>query len=152
LAKSQIVEIKSNPNVGKALRTSINSPLCAHVSVFYINNYREADIDLKSVYLFFEDDVLVKFTCYASSQLNTALELKYGEPEVEIIKLYSDCNLDAKSFILTWANGSIAATLSLLVSYDDNCQKRVSQAFNIALKGKENQIAPCAGIVKARDK
>ena len=141
LAKSQIVEIKS--------KTAL---LCTHVRVFYMNNYKEADIELKSVYLFFEDNVLVKFTCYASSQLNSALESKYGEPEVEIIKLYSDCNLDAKSFVITWTNGSIAAILSLLVSYDDNCQKRVNQEFSIALQGKENQIAPCEGIVKTRGK
>jgi hypothetical protein len=152
LAKSQIVEIKSSAHAGRASIPSFSSSLCAHVRVFYLNNYREADIDLQSVYLYFADDVLVKFTCYATSKLNSALETKYGQPEANIVKLYSDCDYDAKSFILTWPNDSIVATLSLLVSYDSNCRKRVSQEFTMALKEKESQLEGCDGIAAGLNK
>lgn len=148
--QSQIVEIKSSAISGKALPIPLNAPVRKDVRVFYINNFREAGIELKSIYLFFKDEVLVKFTCYATSQINSAMEVSYGQPEVTIIKLYSDCDLDAKSFILTWAKEDITATLSLLVSYDVNCQKRVSQEFSVALK--ENRIDRCEGIVNTENK
>lgn len=150
LANSQIVEIKSHPVLGKSSPHPFNAPLCAHVRVFYLTNYREADIDLKSVYLYFEDELLVKFTCYATSKLNSALESRYGQPEATIVKLYSDCDYDAKSFILTWPNDNVAATLSLLVSYDNNCQKRVSQEFSITLK--ESQLARCESLARGTNK
>ncbi|GAB4018843.1 hypothetical protein GCM10028808_54740 [Spirosoma migulaei] len=148
--QSQIVEIKSNLITSKVSHTPLHAPVCEHVRVFYINNFREAGIELKSVYLFFKDDILIKFTCYATSQLNSAMELSYGQPEVTITKLYSDCDLDAKSFLLTWANGGITATLSLLVNYDVNCRKRVNQEFSIALK--ENRADCCEEIVNIENK
>lgn len=149
-SRSQLVEIKPNPKLSNPLLPS--APLCAQVRVFYLNNYQEEGVELQSAYLYFENDVLVKFTCRATSNLHKALELTYGQPEVNIVKLYSDCNFDAKSFILTWPNGSIVATMSVLVSYDSNCQKRVSQAFSIALEEKERQLERCEGIARMMNK
>ncbi|PKO01664.1 MAG: hypothetical protein CVU43_11810 [Chloroflexi bacterium HGW-Chloroflexi-5] len=114
---------------------------CPDVKEYHISVYNIADMQIKELQLGFYKDVLFRIDCNSSKELEEALKIKYGEPELKWDKKSVSCiykysgnevNYNDNTFTLKWQNGNIMATNYLKSWHDDKCKEQFAHKLHIA--------------------
>lgn len=124
---------------------------CPGVRVFRINRYIVADMELRSIYLVFKDETLIRIECQGGLDLNEALEIKYGDASfvttTDTTKCYSriagERPLIEKRQNRSWANGDIMAINRVMLRYDSRCEAYNTIDLNIFSQSATEQILIC---------
>lgn len=108
------------------------------VKVYLIDHFRVADMVLHDLKLEFYNDTLYSFYCNGSPKLDSALEIKYGQPQIKkdekkvICKsIYGNTPLEEITFRLIWNNtpkNYIGESVTSLY-YSNKCEKRYLKYF-----------------------
>lgn len=128
------------------------SSSCEGVEVFYINRYSVSGVPMSEIFLTFKDGLLVKFKCEPTTEFRDAIKAKYGSGELETDKKTVSCvtkltgvttEYEETTYRQKWENGGVNASLTLMVYYNDKCQKRYLNLFSINDVTADKQIFEC---------
>jgi hypothetical protein len=151
-----VFELKVNKL--KPYMTPAYTSYCPSVRVFYITTYTVADIEIKEIYLTFKDNMLIEFRSKSSTEIEKAIETKYGPKTPVVTKKQVKCRykLTGNSVILEnitykkqWKNLNIVATTTLQSNYDDKCEKQYYNDLEIKDSAKIKIANDCEAQAKA---
>ena len=106
-------------------------------------------IEIKEVFLTFLNDTLVGIKCEYSSDLNSALDLKYGKSELETKKephkftrTYTgeEITLTDETFTNKWGDNKIECTSTLMKYYSGSIEPKYLAYFYLANKNAMENI------------
>lgn len=119
----------------------INSPI---IKTYFIDYMEISTVPFEHVYLKFINDTLYDFHTKSSSQIDEAMTIKFGKPEMEEKKKKVECvsrvagnfNLEEYSYTSTW---KLKDTNSVAYSYirryfDYKCEERFTNFFSFYSK------------------
>ena len=130
--------------------------------VFLVRNVKLTEsIEIKEVFLTFFNDTLVEIKCDYSSDLNSALDLKYGASELEskkephkFTKTYTgeEITLTDETFTNRWGDSKIECTSVLMKYYSGSIQPKYLSYFILSNKSSMKDIDEASSKCEARAK
>lgn len=135
--------------------------ICPDVKEYLIPVYNIADMQIKQLILNFYKDVLFEIRCDSSKELDDALKLKYGNPEILVTSEPISCvykytgnkvTYDNKIYVRTWENRGIEANSLFTKQYNDKCQGRVTHLFYIKDSKTGDIVDKCENYTRERYK
>lgn len=163
--KNDLLKIDSKNNVyrlerGKNMYSMSKCPL---IKEYFLNQYTVSGIKLYNVRLEFYKNKLYSVKCNYGPDINDAMSLKYGKPELNRITKKVNCvfrltgvkeELTEDSFYQKWKNNNILALGFSSAYYNDKCEKQYLSYFKYEIeipevtKCKEESISKEPSIKK----
>lgn len=145
---TKIIYISKEQNEDKIYQHSryVDHP---KVKVYYINRITIADMVLTDVYLEFYRDTLYSLECHGFEELDTALQIKYGNPKIssktkpiQCTNAYRSVTYEEKTYTKEWTNPSkkIRATSTISIYYNSKCEKQYLSMFLLYKEPIESRI------------
>jgi hypothetical protein len=124
---------------------------CPLVEVYYLKKYEVSGINLMDTYLFFFEDKLSQILCKGSDELEEAMLVKYGQPQLKSVEKEGDCASNPnKTYYKTWVSEDIEAQSSGYLTYSDVCGLSELRFFSLKLPQIEVEAQNCAQRNKGR--
>jgi hypothetical protein len=126
--QDRLYELKPDTSAGV---TYSRGSYCNEVRVFDLSQYTVAGIKLHDISLKFYRDTLFDFTCSYSSELEEAMDSKYGQAPTSIKKENNTCHTMDETTTKSWVNGDIEAQSIIGTFYPLDCKVLNSSRFEI---------------------
>ncbi|GAB2557897.1 hypothetical protein [Spirosoma aerophilum] len=118
---------------------------CPMVEVYYLKKYEVAGVNLLNTYLFFFEDKLSQIQCQGSNELEQAMVVQYGQPQLKSLETKGDCVSNSnKTYSKTWVSGDMEVQSSGYYSYSTECGLSELRFFTLKLPLLELEAQNCA--------
>ena len=149
---------KTTENTDESLDSDEELVILPFVEIYKINHYEVAGITVMNLKLYYSGDLLYKIIFDGSTELDDAMRLKYGKPEIKEITKDVKCVYkltgnevieQEQTFYQTWPTEKPNNCLLITgVYFDDKCKKNYIDSWRISNREIEKQNESLAKTAK----